>query len=70
MKKSEVLQGFVREILSRLIFGGEKLTDLLAPLELNWKERRNKEENLMKDLVPYLKKLVQVHEISGLTAYE
>jgi len=64
------LQGFVREILSRLIFDGEKLTDLLAPLELNWKERRNKEENLMKDLVPYLKKLAQGHEISGLTAYE
>lgn len=64
------LKGFVENILSRMIFDGEKLTDLLAPLELSWKERRVKELALMTDLVPQLKKLAQGREISGLAAYE
>ena len=38
-----------------MIFDGEKLTDLLEPLELSWKERRTKELALMADLVPHLK---------------
>lgn len=64
------LKQFVENILARMIFDGEKLTDLLAPLELSWKERRKKELALMEDLVPYLKKLTQNREISGLSAYE
>jgi type I restriction enzyme R subunit len=64
------LKAFVEKILSRMIFDGEKLTDLLAPLELSWKERRVKELELMADLVPQLKKLAQGREISGLAAYE
>ena len=52
-----------------MIFDGEKLTDLLAPLDLNWKERRVKELALMEDLIPQLKKLAQGREISGLAAY-
>ncbi|HEY9168922.1 MAG TPA: type I restriction endonuclease subunit R [Lutibacter sp.] len=64
------LKSFVEKILSRMIFDGEKLTDLLAPLELSWKERRVKELALMEDLVPQLKKLAQGREISGLAAYE
>lgn len=64
------LKAFVENILSRMIFDGEKLTDLLAPLELSWKERRVKELALMESLVPQLKKLAQGHEISGLAAYE
>lgn len=64
------LKAFVETILSRMIFDGEKLTDLLEPLELSWKERRGKELALMADLVPQLKKLAQGREISGLTAYE
>ena len=40
-----------------MIFDGEKLTDLLEPLELSWKEHRVKE-------------LPQGREISGLAAYE
>ncbi|MEB2785518.1 type I restriction endonuclease subunit R [Algoriphagus persicinus] len=64
------LKTFVEKIMSRMIFDGEKLTDLLAPLELSWKERRVKELALMEDLVPQLKKLAQEREISGLTAYE
>lgn len=64
------LKAFVENIMSRMIFDGEKLTDLLEPLELSWKERRVKELALMADLVPQLKKLAQGREISGLAAYE
>lgn len=64
------LKTFVDAIMSRMIFDGEKLTDLLAPLELSWKERRVKELALMTDLVPQLKKIAQGREISGLAAYE
>ncbi len=64
------LKAFVEQILSRMIFDGEKLTDLLEPLELSWKERRTKELALMADLVPQLKKIAQGREISGLAAYE
>lgn len=64
------LKDFVENILNRMIFDGEKLTDLLEPLELSWKERRVKELALMTDLVPQLKKLAQGREISGLAAYE
>ena len=64
------VKAFVERILSRMIFDGEKLTDLLEPLELSWKERRKKELALMEDLVPQLKKLAQGREISGLAAYE
>ncbi|MFA5648772.1 MAG: type I restriction endonuclease subunit R, partial [Bacteroidales bacterium] len=64
------LKAFVEKIMSRMIFDGEKLTDLLAPLDLSWKQRRVKELALMEDLVPQLKKLAQGREISGLAAYE
>jgi len=64
------LKKFVEKIMNRMIFDGEKLTDLLEPLELSWKERRTKELALMEDLVPQLKKLAQGREISGLAAYE
>ena len=64
------LKAFVEMVMSRMIFDGEKLTDLLEPLELSWKERRVKELALMKDLVPQFKKIAQGREISGLAAYE
>jgi type I restriction enzyme, R subunit len=64
------LKAFVEKIMSRMIFDGEKLTELLEPLELSWKERRVKELALMEDLVPQLKKIAQGREISGLAAYE
>ena len=64
------LKAFVEDIISRMIFDGEKLTDLLAPLDLSWKERRVKELALMEDLVPQLKKLAQGRDISGLASYE
>lgn len=61
---------FVNAIMNRYIFDGEKLTDLLEPLELNWKERSVKEQAFMTALIPLLKKQAQGKEISGLTAYE
>ncbi|MDD4972058.1 MAG: type I restriction endonuclease subunit R [Paludibacter sp.] len=64
------LKSFVDGIVSRMIFDGEQLSDLLAPLELGWKDRTKKELALMEDLVPLLKKLAQGHDISGLKAYE
>ena len=68
--ENESLKTFIDEILHRMIFDGEKLTDLLAPLELGWKDRRVAELALMEDLVPLLNKLAQGREIAGLNAYE
>jgi len=67
--ETESLKNFIDEILHRMIFDGEKLTDLLAPLELGWKDRRVAELALMEDLVPLLDKLAQGREIAGLNAY-
>lgn len=64
------LQGFVESILARRIFDGEQLTELLAPLQLGWKARTQKELILMTDLVPLLKKRAGGRDISGLQAYE
>ncbi|MEZ5050512.1 MAG: hypothetical protein R2766_12770 [Saprospiraceae bacterium] len=50
------LKSFIDEITPN-DFDGEKLTDLLAPLELGWKDRRVAELALMEDLVPLLNKL-------------
>ncbi len=66
----EALQGFMDRIMDRMIFDGEHLTDLLSPLGLGWKARRVAELALMADLVPYLQKLADGREISGLNAYE
>jgi type I restriction enzyme R subunit len=67
---TNALHYFVDGIMSRMIFDGEQLSDLLAPLELGWKARTQKELALMDDLLPLLKKLAQGREISGLAAYE
>lgn len=64
------LQAFVDDILSRKIFDGEQLTELLIPLDLGWKARTQKELALMNDLVPLLKKRAGGRDISGLKAYE
>jgi len=53
-----------------MIFDGEQLSDLLAPLELGWKARTGKELALVKDLSPLLNKISGGLEISGLSAYE
>jgi type I restriction enzyme R subunit len=64
------LQAFVDGILLRMIFDGEALSDLMAPLELGWKARAQAELALMAELVPLLHKRAQGREISGLSAYE
>lgn len=64
------LKDFTEGIINRMIFDGEQLNDLLAPLQLGWKERSNNEMQLMQELIPQLKKLAQGREISGLSAYE
>ena len=66
----ESLTAFVDTILQRMIFDGEQLTDLMEPLELGWRERRERELALMDDLVPLLNKRAHGRNISGLIAYE
>jgi type I restriction enzyme R subunit len=66
----DVLQTFVDTILDRMIFDGERLTELLAPLNLGWRARTEKELALMAELVPLLKKRAGGRDISGLKAYE
>jgi hypothetical protein len=51
-------------------FDGDALRDLMAPLELGWKARAQKELALVEDLTPLLHKLAKGREISGLNAYE
>lgn len=68
--QAAALKTFVEQIINRMIFDGERLTDLMEPLELGWKQRSKAETALMKDLAPHLKKLAQGREISGLAAYE
>ncbi len=53
-----------------MIFDGEKLSDLLTPLDLGWKDRTKVELALMEELVPLLKNRAQGREIAGLNAYE
>ena len=64
------LQAFVDGILQRMIFDGEQLGDLMAPLELGWKARTRAELALMEDLHPLLTKRAGGRDISGLSAYE
>ena len=64
------LQSFVHTIVDRKIFDGEKLSELVAPLDLGWKDRTKKETAIMTDLVPLLKRMAEGQKISGLSAYE
>jgi type I restriction enzyme R subunit len=67
---TESFAAFVDTILQRMIFDGEQLTDLMEPLGLGWRERRERELALMADLVPLLNKRANGRDISGLNAYE
>jgi type I restriction enzyme, R subunit len=64
------LQAFVDGILDRMIFDGEQLSDLMAPLDLGWKARSQAELALMEDLHSVLTKRAGGRDISGLSAYE
>jgi type I restriction enzyme R subunit len=67
---TDALQSFVDQILDRMIFDGEHLSDLMAPLDLGWKARTQAELALMADLHPLLTKRANGRTISGLNAYE
>ena len=67
---AESLQAFVDGILDRMIFDGVHRSDLMAPLDLGWKDRTRAELALMADLHPLLTKRAQGRDISGLSAYE
>jgi len=64
------LQTFVDGILDRMIFDGQHLSDLMAPLNLGWKARTQAELALMADLHALLTKRAGGRDISGLSAYE
>ena len=64
------LQTFVDGILDRMIFDGEHLSDLMAPLDLGWKACSQAELALMADLCPLLTQRAGGRDISGLSAYE
>jgi type I restriction enzyme, R subunit len=64
------LQAFVDGILDRMIFDGEQLSDLMAPLGLGWKAHTQAELALMAELLPLLTKRAGGRDISGLRAYE
>ena len=67
---TESLSAFVETILKRNIFDGEQLTELMEPLDLGWRDRRDQELALMAALVPLLNKRAHGRDISGLNAYE
>jgi type I restriction enzyme R subunit len=64
------LQKFTNDIISRMIFDADKLSELFAHLDLGWKDRTKRELALMEVLTPLLKKQAEGREISGLKAYE
>ncbi len=68
------LAEFIKNIFKRMVFDGEKLRELLEPLNLKWKERGQKEIALMADLAPFLRKQAETEyngqNITGLEYYE
>ncbi|MCX7735803.1 MAG: type I restriction endonuclease subunit R, partial [Candidatus Kapabacteria bacterium] len=64
------LKQFSEAIVSRMVFDAEKLSELFAPFDLGWKERTKRELDMMRELIPLLKKMAEGKEISGLKAYE
>jgi type I restriction enzyme R subunit len=67
---AQALQAFVARVMQRMVFDGEALSDLLAPLNLGWKARAKQETELMVALMPLFHKLAKGRDISGLKAYE
>jgi len=67
---AEALNAFVDTILRRRIFDGEQLSELMAPLNLNWKQRMKKESALVKTLTPLLNQFTEGQAISGLEVYD
>jgi type I restriction enzyme, R subunit len=66
----DAVQTFVDGILDRMIFDGDRLTDLFASRDLGFKDRVGAELALMKDLHPVFIKRAAGRDISGLSAYD
>ncbi|MEY4427617.1 MAG: hypothetical protein RLZZ182_306 [Pseudomonadota bacterium] len=66
---ASALHTFVDDILARLILDGERLSELMAPLDLGWKARSQAEAALMADLIPLLTLRAGGRDIAGLNAY-
>jgi type I restriction enzyme R subunit len=66
----ESLEAFTEAIVQRRVFDGERLTELMEPLGLGWRERREAELALMAALISVLKKRAGGRIIAGLEAYE
>lgn len=64
------VQHFFDRTMERMILDGDLLTDIMAPLDLGWKDRANQELALVQQLMPLLKKDAAGRDISGLSAYE
>ncbi|WP_412030490.1 type I restriction endonuclease subunit R [Deinococcus yunweiensis] len=67
---AQALKHFTDTTLDRLIFNSQALGDLLTPLGLGWKARKRREEDLMSDLTPLLRRRAEGRDIAGLGAYE
>ncbi len=64
------MESFVKPILLKMVFDGDRLRDLFQTLNLGWKERSKREIAFMEDFIPFIKKQANGQEISGLSAYE
>lgn len=67
---AEGLKSLVDDTLRKMVLDGESIRTLLEPLDLGWRDRAEKERELMKDLVPLFNKYAENHEIAGLAVYE
>jgi type I restriction enzyme R subunit len=63
------LQAFVGKVTHRMIFDDEYLSELFAPLALDWRTRTQRKLSFMDDMIPLLEKIAAGHEISGLSVY-
>lgn len=64
------LDDVVEHTLRRRILDSERIAELFEPLELGWKECAQRENELMKELTPLLKKYADHQAISGLNVYQ
>ncbi|MDR2963235.1 MAG: type I restriction endonuclease subunit R [Bacteroidales bacterium] len=68
--ETAAVQRFVETVMQRMIFDADTFDLLFAPFDLGWKAKKQRQEALMHDLCPLLKKLSAGREISGLSAWE
>jgi type I restriction enzyme, R subunit len=67
----DAMQAFVDRVLTPpFVFDAEGLTSLFEPLGLGWRERAQREQALVAELAPVLKRRTGGREISGLKVYE